>query len=194
MSNSTALCVTEVYLLTNIEIWKYPSWQCYCGTSIISHSKPSNYSIALKYLHTEIAVLQGSDARQWHRKVHFSWCFTQLHCFVEHGLVVLHPHFTSFTRAPGAITVPSGVTCGTSIVQLDGVYHPWSVGDRGGGSGFTLPFITAAARWARRTFWNNAASVGGRDFSFGGSRTLRAILRSHERTWASFKSRQSARP
>ena len=54
--------------------------------------------------------LQLSEARQWHRKVHFKLCLLQLQCFVEHGSVALHPHFTSFIRVDGAIIVHSEVT------------------------------------------------------------------------------------
>ena len=64
MCNSTALCVTEVCPLTNIEIWKYPSWQAMYISVLLSNKyhitfKPSNYSIALKYLHTEFTVFTG---------------------------------------------------------------------------------------------------------------------------------------
>ena len=123
--------------------------------------------------------------RHLQRKVHLRVCFLQMHCFVLQGVYVLHWHSITLIKTSGAILVPSGVTLGRRMSNPSGEYHPNSVVINWGGSGFRQTFIVAAARWALSIFCLNNTSVGGRDLSFGGSKTFRAIFFSHVLTHAS---------
>ena len=71
---------------------------------------------------------------------------------MKHGSLVLHPHLINFTKASGAIAVPSGVTHGKILSEPGSVYYPCFVGESAGGSELILPFMNAAARCARTTF------------------------------------------
>ena len=138
------------------------------------------------YQHYRFKVLLHiSVERHLQRKVHLRVCFLQMHCFVLQGVSVLHWHSITLIKTSGAILVPSGVTLGRRMSNPSGEYHPNSVVINWGGSGFRQTFIVAAARWALRTFCLNNTSVGGRDLSFGGSKTFRAIFFSHVLTHTS---------
>ena len=91
-----------------------------------------------------VLFLQASSPLQTQKSVHGMVCDLHPHLWVEHGVLLSHPHLITLIRSSGAKEVARGTIVGVILVLPSLYDQPWSVGSSNGG-------------WVCRTFRHTAS-------------------------------------